>query len=112
MTTQEKNRLKIQVQRAIQDPDSYSLYFIYIADNKVSLRAVSPYRWDGGDTFVGLCLSRQNHRSFRVDRIHKMSLVRSSELLMPFPVTEMQVDSLQMESLSEDVAEDQLCAAV
>ena len=88
MTIQEKNRLKIQIQRAIQDPDRFSLYFIYVADNKVSLRAVSPYRWDGGETFVGLCLSRENHRSFRVDRIHKMRLVDSSELLMPFPVTE------------------------
>ena len=91
VTTTEKNRLKIKIQKAIRDPDQYSLHFIYIANNKVSIRAVSPYRWDGGETFVGLCLSRQNHRSFRVDQIHKLRVVHSSELTMPYPVTEMWV---------------------
>ena len=84
MTSQQKNRLKVQIQKAIHDPDGYCLHFIYITQNKISIRAVSPYRWDGRDTFVGLCLSRENPRSFRVDHIHKMKLVRASEVLMPF----------------------------
>ncbi len=85
LNPQQQNRLKIQIQKAIRDPDCFALHFIYITDDKVSIRAVSPYRWNGNDGFTGLCLSRQSHRSFRLDRIHKLSLVESSELLMPYP---------------------------
>lgn len=83
----------MQIQKAIADPDHYALHFIYVTDNKVSIRAVSPYRWDGSDTFVGLCLSRQNHRSFRVDQIRKMALVRSNDLLMPYPSQELEISA-------------------
>ncbi|MEC9091325.1 MAG: WYL domain-containing protein [Planctomycetota bacterium] len=95
MTVQQKNRVKIEVQKAIQDPESVSLHFIYITENKVSIRAVSPYRWEGSNAFVGLCLSTQNHRSFRVDRIHKIALVDSADLLMPFQITEVKLESFK-----------------
>lgn len=90
-TSNQKNRLKIQIQKAIQDPDCFALHFIYVTDNKVSIRAVSPYRWNGQDTFTGLCLSKQSSRCFRLDRIHKMSLVDSNQLLMPYQSEEIAI---------------------
>ena len=84
-------RMRYQIQKAIRNPEKYSLHFIYVANNRVSIRAVNPYCWQGGDRFVGLCLSRQNHRCFRLDQIHKLSVVESSELTMPYPITELEV---------------------
>lgn len=84
-------RMRSQIQKAIRNPEKYTLHFIYVANDRVSIRAVSPYYWQGGDRFVGLCLSRQNHRCFRLDQIHKLTVVESSELTMPYPITELQV---------------------
>ena len=92
MSCRQTNRMKKQIQVAIQDPERYSLHFIYISNNKVSIRAVSPYGWQGGNRFIGLCLSRQDPRSFCLDQILKLSLVRSSEIRMPFPLTEVEVE--------------------
>ena len=86
------NKFKRQIQKAIQNPDDYAIHFIYVTDDKVSIRAVSPYRWNG-NSFLGLCLSKENHRQFRLDRIHKLRLVKSSEVVMPFQITECSVEN-------------------
>ncbi len=86
------NQFKRQIQKAIQSPDDYAIHFIYVTDDKVSIRAVSPYRWNG-NSFFGLCLSKENHRQFRLDRIHKLRLVKSSEVVMPFQITECLVEN-------------------
>lgn len=103
MTYQERNRFKREINAAMRDPDRYSLHFIYVSDRTVSIRAVSPCSWRGGDSFMGLCLSRQDPRCFRLDRILKLRLVKSSDIRMPFPIRELEFTEGAMSSTAASV---------
>ena len=90
-----KSSIKRQINKAIQNPESFTLHFIYVSSDKVSIRTVSPYRLQAGDRFLGLDLSKEQQRSFRLDRIHKLSLVDSNTVLMPQAMTELCIDGVR-----------------
>lgn len=72
------------ITRAIIDTD-WVLSFDYTDRNNIQTRRVaSPYRLDG-HTFLALCLSREEPRSFRVDRCSNMELRPAHLFLMPLP---------------------------
>jgi hypothetical protein len=78
-----KSSIKRQINKAIQNPESFTLHFIYVSSDKVSIRTVSPYRLQAGDRFLGF------------DRIHKLSLVDSNTVLMPQAMTELCIDGVR-----------------
>lgn len=81
-------RIRSMVRKAMAAPDQFVIHFIYVTARKVSIRAVSPYRWKDSESFVGLCLSKETLRTFRLDGIHRVALVRTADILVPYPSTE------------------------
>ncbi|MDG1874173.1 MAG: hypothetical protein P8J27_09695 [Mariniblastus sp.] len=48
-----------------------------------SKRVVSPIRFVGGDRFLGLCLTREEPRQFRLDRCNDVTLKPAWDYVMP-----------------------------
>lgn len=79
--------MRNQIFKAIQDSDHLVVEFDY-RDQKgqITRRVVSPIRFLGGNRFLGLCLSREEPRQFRLDQCSNLSLRNSHEYLMPVPI--------------------------
>lgn len=71
----------------MQCHDDWVIEFTY-QDSKgnQSKRVVSPIRFLGGDRFLGLCLSREEPRQFRLDRCDHVTLKPAWDYVMPVAI--------------------------
>ena len=69
---------------AMMAHDDFVFTFDY-TDNKgiETHRVVSPIKFVGPDRFLGLCLSREEPRSFYLSRCRNIQLAPAAEFLMP-----------------------------
>lgn len=73
-----------KIQFCIDQPNDFVLHFIYVKDDEVCTRVVSPYRFQVGNRFIGFCLSAEDMRSFLIDRITRARVVSVNDVDVPF----------------------------
>ena len=75
------------INKSMQCYDDWVVEFTY-QDSKgnQSKRVVSPIRFMGGDRFLGLCLSREEPRQFRLDRCDDVKLKPAWDYVMPVEI--------------------------
>ena len=72
---------------AMLAPDDFVLSFTYVDSKGTEThRVVSPIRFVDKDRFLGLCLSREEPRTFYIQRCTNMKIERAEEFLMPVPL--------------------------
>ena len=70
--------------RALQQVDDLVIVFDYVdAQGISSRRVVSPYRLNGSDSFLGLCLTREEPRRFQLARCRNLKLDLAHRYVMP-----------------------------
>lgn len=76
--------------RAMKDPDNWVISMLYLdRKGKATERKVSPIRFtDDGESFMALCLCREEPRRFVIDRCSEVKLIRAEDVLMPEPIVE------------------------
>lgn len=76
-----------KINRAMRDPDQWAIRFAYQdSEGFRTLRHVSPTSWQARDCFRGLCLSRENYRLFKLNRVSDLELVPAADLTMPIEI--------------------------
>lgn len=75
------------IQTSINQYDDWVVEFEYCdSKGQRSRRVVSPIRFLGGDRFLGLCLSREEPRQFRIERCTNLRLMPAWDYLMPLAI--------------------------
>ena len=76
-----------KIQFCIDHPNDFALHFIYVKNDEVCTRVVSPYQFQASNRFIGFCLSAEDMRSFKIDRITKAHVVSVNDVEVPFVST-------------------------
>ena len=75
------------IKRAMDSPESCVLVIDYRDRSETrTRRVVSPIRFTGNDSFLGLCLCREEPRRFDLDRCSNVRLAPAHEYSMPVPI--------------------------
>jgi predicted DNA-binding transcriptional regulator YafY len=70
--------------RALQQVDDLVIVFDYVdAQGISSRRVVSPYRLNDSNSFLGLCLTREEPRRFQLARCRNLKLDLAHRYVMP-----------------------------
>jgi predicted DNA-binding transcriptional regulator YafY len=79
--------LKYPIRRAMGDPDGVVIVFDY-EDKKGNRtrRVASPIRFTSGESFLALCLCREEPRRFELDRCSNLRLAPAHQFAMPVPL--------------------------
>ena len=81
------NGERIVVSRAMQNPDELVVVLTYTDRAGVrTRRVVSPIRFVGKDSFLGLCLSREEPRRFDLARCTHVTSAPACQFEMPVPI--------------------------
>ena len=90
MSILRENQMTKLIDVAMLDHDRFVVEFVYCdARGNRTRRVVSPIRFaEAGQTFIGLCLSREEPRQFAINRIREVSLRPAHDYLMPVPLVE------------------------
>lgn len=83
---------RIAVGRAMRDRgDSLVLELTYEDDDgKRNRRVISPIRWLSGQTFLAMCLGREEPRAFRLGKCSDVTRKNAADHMMPVPIVEIQ----------------------
>ena len=75
------------IRRAMGDPDRTVIVFEY-QDKKGNRtrRVVSPIRFSKANSFLALCLCREEPRMFQLDRCSNVKIQPAHEFAMPVPI--------------------------
>lgn len=72
------------ISTAMQCPDDLVVTLDYVdSKGKRTRRVVSPIRFVGSGSFLGLCLCRCEPRRFQIERCSKLELGRAIDYVMP-----------------------------
>lgn len=75
------------IQESMVNYDDWVVEFQYCdAKGQKTRRVVSPIRFVGGDRFLGLCLSREEPRQFRIERCDSLRLMPAWDYVMPVAI--------------------------
>lgn len=75
------------IQIAMNEPDNLVLVMQYFDRNvnRLTLRTISPTKWDGHRKFYATCLSKQDVRSFILSNVRNLQFKHASQVAMPEP---------------------------
>jgi predicted DNA-binding transcriptional regulator YafY len=91
-------KLQYMLRRAMGDPDHVVVVLEY--EDKLghrTRRVVSPIRFTGSNSFLALCLCREEPRRFDIDRCSNFQLAPAHQFAMPVPVIEMAGQTLSLQ---------------
>lgn len=75
--------------KAMAMPESFAIEMVYEdSKGKVTKRTISPTKFIGHDLVAGLCLSRQEPRTFKVAKCFEVALIDAANVLAPVPIEE------------------------
>lgn len=81
--------IKSMIARTIQQAEDLVLVFEYTdAQGTVSRRVVSPFRFVGQDSFLGLCLTKEEPRRFSISKCRDLKIGFASNYTMPLHTME------------------------
>lgn len=86
---------RVIVSRAMQNPDELVVVLTYTDRAGIrTRRVVSPIRFVGASSFLGLCLSREEPRRFDLARCTHVTSAPACEFEMPVPIVTLPVPEL------------------
>ncbi len=76
--------IKPLIARAMQQSDDLVVVFDYVdAQGQATRRVVSPFRFVGNTSFMGLCLVREEPRRFDLSRCRNVKIDLAMNYVMP-----------------------------
>ena len=79
--------MRLQIRKAMQDPDGLVLTFDYTDKHgNQTRRVVSPVRFVAAGRFLALCLNREEPRMFQMERMENVQTAGAHLFMMPVPM--------------------------
>ena len=84
------NMIYHRINKAMMAPDSWVIAMDYVDRYSTPThRIVSPIRWVGANSFLGLCLTRESPRTFYLSRCKNIRLKSANDIVAPITESEM-----------------------